>query len=328
TGEANLPLIPFFLLALLPAIGSIQSVGVEEARRKQKVWRLVSVQMLAQTVALAAAIILTQISQNLYIGALILLSIGVGNLIGGYLIAPRIPKWCWDSALTKKLFRFGIPLLVDSFILAAMRWGEFAIISAMVGIEAVGFWGATLMLTRNPFRVIGKVFNAMFLPRLSDAQEPVRRERLFRKILYLATVVHGFLFIGVSCLAVFLLVPLFKSEYEPARVLIIPGAAIAAIYSNRAIISLRILVSGKTKTLTFGSLVSGSGILGLLLLMILGLPLHTSLWALVAGEAVATLFWAFAVHRREGMHIAICTVLLVGFVFSASALMTPWFFPA
>ena len=328
SGESNLPLLPFFLLALLPAMHSMHSPGVEEARRKQKVWRLVFMQMIAQTISLVAAIFLIRVSQNLYIGALILLSLWVANLIAGYLIAPRIPKWNWDPVLVKKLFRFGIPLLLDAFIFSALRWGEIAIISMMIGLESVGFWGAVLMLTRNPFLVLGRACNSMFLPRLSDAVDPERRAWLFRNLLYLATAVHAAAFVAVVFFATLLLVPLFKSEYEPAKILVIPGVAIAAMYANRVVVSLRILVSGQTKLLTLGTLITGCGTLGLLLLLLAGQPLHTALWAVVAGEAVVTFFWSFVIPRREGIHIAICTILLAGFVVSSGTLMSLWVFPA
>ena len=283
---------PFLLLSLIPLIGGLGSPGVAIAARNGRYWRVAFVQLAGQLITLGAAALLLLGSLSLYTGAGILISMQLANVIASYLIAPRRPRWKWDPRFASTLLAFGLPLLIDGLLFTGIRWGEIATISRFAGLESVGFWGVVVMMARNPFFVLMRVWSGILLPKLADeAQATSNGESLFFRTIWVGFGINVLGFLGTLALVEVLLVPLFGIAYEPGRDFIIPAAAIASAFTFRAMISLRVLVLGKTKSLMLATLVTVLGLLGFSAASILGVEIKTALWSLFFGELLGSVVW-------------------------------------
>ncbi len=310
---------PFFLLSLIPLLGGIGSPGVALAARRGQYWKVAFVQLTGQLLALGAAVLFLQGTVSLYTGAAILISLQISNLFASYLVAPRRPRWRWDPKFARTLLAFGLPLLVDGLLFTGIRWGELATISHFGGVESVGYWGVVVMMARNPFLVLIRVWNGILLPKFADeVQEVGSGSSLFFGTIWLGFGINILGFLGTVALVEALLVPLFGTVYEPGRAFIIPAAAISSAYACRVMVSLRVLVLGKTKFLTLATFVTALGLGGFAAAVVLGMKIESALWGFFFGELAASLVWLRLFSARESRMLLFylvvfgSTVLLLG----------------
>ncbi|WP_426184825.1 oligosaccharide flippase family protein [Microbacterium sp. TWP3-1-2b2] len=119
------------------------------------------------------------------------MSLAVGRLIASIVFGIMIIRWSpvpyrfgWDSAIARRLFRFGLPLAAASIVVFASGYADQMIVGSLLGAQALGFYVLAFNLASWPVSIFSLPLRAVAPAAFSALKsEPERMSKNFTRVL-------------------------------------------------------------------------------------------------------------------------------------------------
>ena len=175
TPIANLFDIPevawaFQLLALVPLIRGLSHLDRCRFQREMRFGPAVLVETGPQVAATLAAIPATYFAGDYTAMLWVVFTQIILLTVFSHLVAKRRYSISWRWPLVRRALSFGIPLVLNGFLMFGIFQGDRAIVGATFGMTELGWFGAAFALTLAPTMVIARICQSFFLPQLAKAQ--------------------------------------------------------------------------------------------------------------------------------------------------------------
>jgi O-antigen/teichoic acid export membrane protein len=198
--NSELPLY-LFVASFSSVIWGFQSMKAVKAARDLELRPIYLIELLAQVVSLVFIILIGWLTRSLW-------SYILGQLVSGFVIASLSylvlegppDKLGWNREASIKLFRFGRWTFLSSALSALAMNGDRLLLGAWVNNQTLGLYSVGYNLASVPDGVIGRIFNAVSFPALSEAsrKKPESVPKIYWKMRWITDVallgIAGFLF--------------------------------------------------------------------------------------------------------------------------------------
>jgi len=119
------------------------------------------------------------------------MSLAIGRLIASIVFGIMIIRWSpvpyrfgWDSAIARRLFRFGLPLAAASIVVFASGYADQMIVGSLLGAQALGFYVLAFNLASWPVSIFSLPLRAVAPAAFSALKsEPERMSKNFTRVL-------------------------------------------------------------------------------------------------------------------------------------------------
>ena len=213
-------------LALVPLIRGVTHLGIFRAQRISRfapfVVTNIGSNLLAVAVSVPAALWLDDFRAML----LVILVQQTCLVLASHLLGVRRYQLSWDPKVVRYCLSFGLPLLINGFVIFAALGGDQILVGSFLGMENLGWFAVAFSMTLVPATVLSNTLQSLFLPGLSRFRA---NERMFREQCW--TALRRTLISAVAMVALLALIGpfaiqlLFGAKYENASA-ILPWLAI------------------------------------------------------------------------------------------------------
>lgn len=172
-GLFNIPEVTwaFQLLALVPLIRGLSHLDRCRFQREMRFGPVVLVETVPQVAATIAAVPAAFYAGDYTAMLWVVFTQIVLLTVISHLVAKRSYKLSWKRPLVERCFSFGMPLLLNGFLMFGIFQGDRGIVGATFGMTELGWFGAAFALTLAPTMVIARICQSFFLPLLAQKQD-------------------------------------------------------------------------------------------------------------------------------------------------------------
>jgi len=164
----------FQLLALVPFIRGLSHLDRCRYQREMRFGPVVLVETGPQVAATLAAIPAAYFAADYTAMLWVVFTQIILLTVISHLVAKRRYSISWRGPLVRRALSFGMPLMLNGFLMFGIFQGDRAIVGATFGMTELGWFGAAFALTLAPTMVIARICQSFFLPQLAKAQDDVR----------------------------------------------------------------------------------------------------------------------------------------------------------
>lgn len=295
----------FTLLAVVPMARGVMHLDLARLQRCFNYGPLVSMEVLSQGLATAAAWPLAVWFGDFRAVLWIMLGKELLSVVMSHLLAERPYRWAWQSNYIRQMLVFGWPLLLNGLLIFASQQGDQMLVGATFSLAELASYSIAFTLTSIPFFIFGQVGSSLMLPSLSRHQDNrLQFEYHYRRCLELSVVV-SLIFLGPMVVAGGDIVRfLYGPKYLDVGALMAVLAAIAALRFFRWAPAVAAMSKADTVNQLFGNIARVTSFLLALAVVYFG-PRHITAVAScgLVGESLAILVTVFSVRKRQGIQL-------------------------
>jgi O-antigen/teichoic acid export membrane protein len=291
----------FYWLALVPLLRGLLHLDIKRLQRHMRfgpqVLSELGSQVLATILAWPLAYWLRDYSAMLWI---VIAQTGVFALCT-HMCAARPYRWCGDRAMVARLFVFGWPLLINSLLMFGVFQGDRAIVGALYSMRDLGLYAAAMALEWHQRRCWLDHHSVTF--RFFRACRPIASS------LNIATV-------SAPCIAASRGLSHRPRNCGPASDMLCESFSVAGAASRCSRRSVRRLlrVGTTVAAMSLGDTVNSmwsnawrvTGIGGVIVVAVCGLPLHWIAAAALFGEVLALLYSLLRLSQQHKIRSDTC----------------------
>lgn len=305
----------FSAIALVPLIKGFMHLDCRRAQRRLDNRPQLIVEIIPQTVALAATLPLLGVlpGYDAVVAAAVLQA--AATLAVARAVADNPYALALRADVVKRLIVFGWPILLSALPLVAVYQGDRAIIGRMSGIEALAAYSAAFMLTMVPGLLASRAGHALMLPLFSDALR--RQQGLLRpfKLMAEATTVLAAVYLAVFIVAGGLVLRLaFGGAYAGLDAVVAWLAGMWALRMLQAVPGMALMASGQTKPFLIAGLLRAGVLPFVALAASEGAGLATIAAIGCIGEAAS---FAYVCWRLQSLEAGLASALALRAVYLA-----------
>ncbi len=294
----------FQCIALVPLLRGLCHLDVRRFHRQLRYRPQVSIELVAQVVALALAYPLCRWRGDYSaVLGLVFLHEFIRTL-GSFVLAERRYRWAWSGPHVRRLLSFGWPLLANGLLLFAIMKGDRLIVGAAFSTYDLGLYAMAFALASAPFSLIAGVLNPLALPLLSAVQDQPaafeRRVRLCNAVYALAAGVVG---IPLILCAPWLLERVYGPQYAAAGSVFMWLVTARMIWLLRVAPTLAAMARADTRNALLANVFRLTGVGLAVLAAGLGYALEAIAAAAGLGELLAAIAAVIMVCSRHGVSV-------------------------
>jgi len=224
--------------------------------------------------------------------------------IGTHLFAKRSYRFHWDSTIIKRIYSFGTPLIINSFLMALFLQGDRYLIGSAetnfpqsgLTLKDLGVYFASISIVIAPVRVFGTLASNFLLPLLSEVQDQEERfSHRYRICSVFPALVGSIVAFGFSSVGGFLVVLIFGEKYYKAEGFIGVLSLALAIRLLRVVPTIAVMAKAKTKELMFANMVRILALPLAAISLYLGAGILAVIYCALVGEIAAFSFLVFRI---------------------------------
>jgi O-antigen/teichoic acid export membrane protein len=160
----------FVVIALGPLLRGASHLGVVQMQRSGRFWPAAASNAGGAVIGLMAAAVAAVIAPDYRTILWGLSAQAAGSLFLSHLFAYGVPfAICFDRTRLREVLRFGLPLLVNGFALAAAFQLDRMAVGAWLGVSALGIYGISITLLFQPVALLARLATAILQPPMSVA---------------------------------------------------------------------------------------------------------------------------------------------------------------
>lgn len=221
-----------------------------------------------------------------------------------HLLARRPYRVGFDMVLVRRAISFGVPLMLNGFVMFAMMNGDRMIVGGQLGMEALGLFSAAVLLTLVPATVLSSTQSAVMMPGLSRAQDdPAAFHPQALTCLELTMALGIALALGMSLFGSSVLILAFGAQYAPAADVMILMAVAQAMWICKVGPSTVAVAKGDTKNPLYANLARLAALPLAYLAVVTGGGLLMVAAVAILGEAVGILVSALLLRAKSGVPV-------------------------
>ncbi len=252
--------------------------------------------------------------------------------VGTHLLAKRPYRFHWDRTIVRRIYKFGTPLILNSFLMALFLQGDRYLIGSAeknfpqsgLTLKDLGVYFAAISLVIAPVRVFGTLASNFLLPLLSEVQEDEKRFTHRYRLCALppalvgAIVAFGFGSVGGTMVAL-----VFGEKYGRAGDFVGLLALALAMRLLRVVPTIASMAKARTKELMFANLVRVAALPVSALALHLGSGIQAVVLCALGGEFGAFGFLVFRMGEFTEItwkdQILPLSIILGGFILGVLA---------
>lgn len=232
-----------------------------------------------------------------------------------HLIAETPIRFAWDKELTKKIIRFGWPLMLSSLLLVLTLEGDKLVISQYyskheLGLFAVAFSFATLIPTN-----LAGVLQQIMLPYFSKIRD--ERKLLFKRIQEMNQLILWLSMPGILILLAYsheIINFVYGKQFVEISVIVKIIAVVFFIRLFRQVPNTLSLALGRTKDIMFSNIFRQVALVITLMLAIKNVDLYWIATTGIVGELLAMMVISFFLYRNIECHYSLWLRPIIGFI--------------
>jgi O-antigen/teichoic acid export membrane protein len=274
------------VLALSPFINGFLHLDVRRAQRGHDFRPQANCMITGETAGLAATVLAAWLTHSFTAILYGLITRALVIVLMSHRQGERPYRLAWDRQHAPALARFALPLMLNGFVLFIVSQGDRVIVGNQLGVKALGYYSAVMLLIFYPSVVLGSYLNAIYVPLIAAQRDSdVNRNRVSdgfrgRTLLLALAMVVGFAVVAPA------LVPLlFGGRFSQSALLV---ALIGVLQIARFMLGCPTAVAlalGRSTTVLASNLAHIFAFAG----AIIGLRLLGGLLGVVVGFAVGEL---------------------------------------
>lgn len=290
------------MLALVPLVRGFEHLDPKRLNRELEFRPMVAMELGSQVVVTAMSWPLAR-----WLGdysAVLWLVVGQAILytVMSHMVARRPYRWRWSLELTRRVFGFGWPLLLNGVLLFGIMQGDRVIVGAAYPMETLGVYSIAFGLAMMPSLMLARVSTSMFLPMLSQAQDDraqfERRYQLSVQMTCVASCALLALFVAAGGRLITLI---YGAEYAAAEQFIGVLAAMQAVRMIRVAPTLGAMAFGDTANSLIANIWRSTGLALAVVVAFVAMPIVWIAAAGLVGEALALFASSRRLSRRHGV---------------------------
>jgi len=168
----------FRLLALIPFLKGFYHLDVNRMTRRMHFLPSVTTDVIPQIVITLIAWPMAIWLNDYRVLLWLMLIKWTASLIGTHLVAELPYRWGWNRNYFRQILAFGLPLLINSFLMLAIGQGNQYIIGTSYSMEELAIYFIAASVSDAPSCIILNVLNPIMLPLLARNQDSLD---IFRK---------------------------------------------------------------------------------------------------------------------------------------------------
>ncbi len=204
------------VMALVPLIRGVAHLDVFRLQRDLKFGRFILANLLGQFLSTVAVWPLAYWLGDYRIMLAAILIQQVLYVIASHMAADRAYRLSWEKSIINRALGFGVPLLVNGFLLFGIFHGDRIIVVNQLGVETLGWFSVAFTLTLMPSMLLANSANSLLLPVLSKATDGKAFDALSKATMQAALVIGLALAIGFFLMGAPVLLLLFGNKYAAA----------------------------------------------------------------------------------------------------------------
>ncbi len=166
-------------LALSPAIAGLLHLDIRRLQRQHDFRPEAICTAAADTAGLLAAIAAAWWLRSFVAVACGFVVRSAVLVAASHQIARRPYRLGWDREHAPRLARFAAPLMLNGLALFLVSQGDRVLVANRLGVTALGYYAAILLLILYPSNVIANYLHTLFVPRIAALRDtPAERNRL------------------------------------------------------------------------------------------------------------------------------------------------------
>lgn len=256
--DENAYIWSFVVIALGPLLRGASHLGVVQVQRSGRFWPAAASNTGGAIMGLLAAAVAAVIAPD-YRAILWGLSAQAGgSLLLSHLFAGGVPfAICFDRVRFREALRFGLPLLVNGFALAAAYQLDRMVVGAWLGVSALGIYGLSITLLFQPVALLSRLATAILQPPMSAAWHTDRSGAFsswIRQLARYSAVFGGAGAVVTACLGAPMLRFVFGASFSTSDVffVLMAGAVLARL--QRYALNLVGLAMGRTSDMMISNI--------------------------------------------------------------------------
>jgi O-antigen/teichoic acid export membrane protein len=160
----------FVIIALGPLLRGASHLGTVQMQRSGRFWPTAASNTGGAVLGLLTAAVAAMIAPDYRAILWGLSAQAAGSLVLSHLLADGVPfAICFDRDRVREALRFGLPLLVNGFALAAAYQLDRMAVGAWLGISALGIYGLSITLLFQPVALLARLGTSIMQPPMSAA---------------------------------------------------------------------------------------------------------------------------------------------------------------
>jgi O-antigen/teichoic acid export membrane protein len=170
-------------VALAVLLEAFENVGVVLLERELDFRRLAFHQLFGTAVDLVASIAAALVLRNAWAIPIGMLAGNAARVVTSYLVHPYRPRLRFEPARIRELYRFGRWLFLTNLFLFLAHRGDDLVVSALLGVGALGLYQFAYQLAHLPILELGRVAAQVALPSYARLRaDPVALRRAYFKV--------------------------------------------------------------------------------------------------------------------------------------------------
>ena len=213
------------------------------------------------------------------------------------------PNWRYDSGEVRKIWGFGSYVFLSGMLANIITRIDILMIGKVFSAATLGFYARAESLNNLVGRYTSNTLKKVFFPVLSKIQgDPVQFERVYLKVLALASVLVFFLAGGLVLAGDFLILTVFGEKWAPSAVIFQILMLKIFTYPISSIVLNAMLSTGRAKELFWSNNVTRVlRIGGWAVAFYYGF--YPYLWTVVIINIIATIYYSGVVDRTVGVSL-------------------------
>jgi O-antigen/teichoic acid export membrane protein len=302
----------FRTLALAPFIGSLFHLDVQRYKRSLRFMPSVLEEFIPMLVSVIIAWPLAVWLKNYSVILWLIIIRSIVAVVVSHSLAERRFSVGWNSALAKRMFSFGLPLLLNGVLLFFLFQGDrFVIGSAeeMFGQlyyskALLGIYVVAATIAKTPMQIVWTASSQLFLPLLSQVQNSEKQfEKRYRFCIQFNALTSCVIAVPFILLSHYLVYLIFGSKYIAAVPLVAWLCASDALRITRAVPMIASYSKGDSQIPTIANFFLGAYIVLALYAASQGWNVIWIAASNIVGEVLALVVCLFLVKRRVGIPV-------------------------
>jgi O-antigen/teichoic acid export membrane protein len=167
------------MLAIAPVISGFLHLDIRRAQRSHDFRSEAICMIAADSLGLCAALIAAWLTRDFTAVVYGFITRAVVMVLSSHIQAKRSYRLGWDSEHAPRLARFAAPLMLNGLMLFVVSQGDRVMVGSQLGVTALGYYSAIVLLIYYPSGVLGSYIHAIFTPLIAAQRDsPGDRDRV------------------------------------------------------------------------------------------------------------------------------------------------------
>lgn len=209
------------VLAVVPLINGFLHLDIRRAQREHDFRPQALCMIAAELVGVAGTLIAAWATRDFTAILYGLTARALVRVLMSHWLGKRRYKLAWDRQHAPDLARFALPLMLNGFVLFIVSQGDRVLVGNQLGVKALGYYSAIMLLIFYPTAVMASYLNAIYIPLIASKRDSaIDRNGVIDGFRGLTVLLALAMVVGFAFVAPFLVPLLFGGRFAQTALLV------------------------------------------------------------------------------------------------------------